>query len=213
MDNKQIQQIENRTTRYWFEDGLVDISVSMIFWLLALYFYLKVILPANSPLNAFLEAGFILFVVGGSFLTSRLVNTLKERITYPRTGYVAYQQDKHQKRSARIIAVIAVAAIVAIVTLLFALNQTEVAWMPAITGLLLGIATLVFIAPRIGLLRIYLLGLAALLLGPVITLLGFENIPGLALYYALAAAGLLLSGSLTLVNYLRSTQEQGGSDD
>lgn len=213
MDSDQLRQIEKRTIRYWFEDGLAEISVALVFLVLAVYFYLKIILPAASPLNVFLEVGFVLFIVGGSFLTSRVVSALKERLTYPRTGYVEYPQASGHKARARVFAVVAVAAVVAAVTLLFSIGTQEIAWMPVITGLLLGFVTLVFIAPRIGLLRIYLLGLAAMASGIAIALLGFENIPGLAVFYALAAAGLLLSGSLALVSYLRHNPLQGDHDE
>jgi hypothetical protein len=213
MDSKQIQQIEKRTTRYWFADGLAEMTVSFVFLVLALYFYLKLVVPVDSLLYPLLEMGFILFIVGGSFITSRIVNALKERLTYPRTGFVAYQQDRRGKSRSRIAAVFVVGVIVAAVTLLFTNNRTEFAWMPAITGLLLGLATLFFIAPRIGLVRIYLLGGAAVVVGVAISLLGFEDIPGLAWFYFLAGAGVLLSGGLTLIAYLRSNQLEGGDDD
>jgi hypothetical protein len=56
---------------------------------------------------------------------------------------------------------------------------------------------------RVGLLRFYLQSILSLLLGVGLSLARLETYQSLAIYYAVMGLVLILSGGLTLINYLR----------
>lgn len=191
-----------RTRQYWYEDGLTEVSFGVACLLLALFFYLQVIAPPESTLATLLNSGMVLVLIGIILLTRYLVNWAKARLTYPRTGFVAYQKSSGKQRWMAGGLAMLIGAIVAAMTI----NEpASLAWMPAVTGLLIGAAMLYF-AYRLGLLRFYLLSLAAILIGPGLSLAGIGNLPGLAWFYALFGLVFLVSGGLTLQSYLKRTE-------
>ena len=64
MMNEDIDHTIQRTRRYWYIDGLPDIVFGSILLLLALYFYMKTVLPPESTLANMLTVGFVLLIVG-----------------------------------------------------------------------------------------------------------------------------------------------------
>jgi hypothetical protein len=211
MFTNQIDQAARRTVRYWYIDGLNEISFGILCLILGAYFAADFAaergLPSGSGLHFALESSFVLIIVGGGLLLNRLVKMLKNRITYPRTGYVAYRQPSKGRR--RIIPAFIAAAMAVVVSLLFMNAPASLSWMPAITGV--GFAGVWFyLAYRIGLLRFYLLAGSELLIGTVLSFAGIGNTTGLSLFYGLTGLAVILSGAATLVRYLRSTS--GSSD-
>ncbi len=92
MYENEIRDMEKRTRRYFYDDGFVEIAVGILFLLLGGYFYASVALPAASSVKSWLDASLVLVIAAGVFLVGWLVRFLKHRITYPRTGYVAYKK-------------------------------------------------------------------------------------------------------------------------
>ncbi len=206
MDTKQLNSIQQRTVQYWYSDGLAEIAGSILFLLLSTYFWLMVYLPEQSPQRFILDISFVLIIFGGSFLTGKITNAAKLRITYSRTGFIQYQVDPKTKNRRRLLSLVFVSAIVAVTTILFFQVGADFNWMAAATGIVIGILTLGLLAPRIGLVRFYLYGILSAITGIIISLLGFENIFGLALFYSLAAFVLFVFGSFTLIRYLRANE-------
>jgi hypothetical protein len=191
-----------RTRQYWYEDGLTELAFGVACLLLALYFYLQVITSPESTLATLLNSSMVLIIVGIILLTRYLVNWLKARLTYPRTGFVSYQKSSGKQRWLAGGLAMLISAIVAAMML----NEpASLAWMPAVTGLLIGAAMLYF-AYRLGLLRFYLLSFAAILIGPGLSFAGIGNLPGLSWFYALFGLVFLVSGGLTLRSYLKRTE-------
>ena len=79
-----------RTIQYRFEDGIIELVMGMMFLLMGIYFYLTATME-NSQLAEVLTASFVLLFIGGWYLMQYLIRSLKERITFSRTGYVAYR--------------------------------------------------------------------------------------------------------------------------
>jgi hypothetical protein len=191
-----------RTRQYWYEDGLTELAFGVACLLLALYFYLQVITPVESMLSNMLNSGMVLFFIAVTLLIRYLVNQAKIRLTFPRTGYVSYPKSNGKQRWLAA----GLAMLIAVILGFMTVNEPgSLAWMPAVTGLLIG-AALLFFAYRLGLLRFYLLSLAAILIGPGLSLAGIGNLPGLAWFYALLGLVILISGGLTLRSYLNRTK-------
>ena len=188
-----------RTRQYWHVDGLAELVAGGIFILLGAYFFALATLPPSSLLNILLQAGFALIFIGSLLLGKRLVSALKARLTFPRTGFVAYRRANGRSRwiSAGLALIMA-----ALVAALVATAPASLAWMPAITGLVVAGVWLLF-ASRVGLPRFFLLAIASLSFGMGLSLARLGDIPGLAIYYPLMGFILLLSGGLTLRSYLK----------
>ena len=87
--NDNIDHVVQRTRQYWFSDGIVELSVGSLFLLLGVYFYLQSTLPTGSLLLVGFQVGFVFLLVGAMFLSRYLVDKLKSRFIFPRTGYVS----------------------------------------------------------------------------------------------------------------------------
>ena len=141
----------------------------------------------------------MLLLFGGIFLSRYLVNKLKTRLTIPRTGYVSY---KRASRKQRLVSIGVVCLIAGFNAVLFLITPISVAWIPAISGLIVGSLWLVS-AIRVGLLRFYLQSILAYMLGVILSLLSLEIYLGLAIFYGILGCVLVLSGGWTLAAYLR----------
>jgi hypothetical protein len=197
--NDDLNQVSQRTRQYWFIDGLAELSVGGTFIILGLYFYLQSILPSGSLILLTLQVGFVVLLFGVIFLSRYLVNIFKSGLTFPRTGYVSY---KRASKKQRIISVSITIIIASLNIALFLSTPLSLNWIPAITGLIVGIVWLI-LAVRVGLVRFYLQSILSLLLGVGLSLARLETYQSLAIYYAVMGIVLLISGGVTLAKYLR----------
>jgi hypothetical protein len=197
--NDNIDHLVQRTRQYWFSDGIVELSVGSLFLLLGVYFYLQSTLPTGSLLLVGFQVGFVFLLVGAIFLNRYLVDKLKSRFIFPRTGYVSYKRASKKQRLASIGIVCIIAGIN---TALFLTTPLSISWIPAVTGLIVGSLWLIS-AFRVGLLRFYLQSVLAFLLGVILSLSNLEIYLGLALFYGILGCVLVLSGGWTLAAYLR----------
>lgn len=195
-------QMEQRTRRYWYQDGLSEIIVGLLFLLLGGFFWLQACLPANSPAAILLSSGLVLVLVAGFFASRQAIRALKTRLVYPRSGYVAYRKPKRRRFWLNGLLAIIMAILV---SALFTYAKVTLTWIPAWTGIILGAIWLVT-ASRIGLLRFYILAGLSALIGSILTLSGIDEYPGLALFYALNGLAMLVSGSLIFWQYLHNIQ-------
>jgi len=197
----QMEAAPRRAVRYWFDDGLVEIGAGVLFLALAGLFALEGLAPADS-LGASLSAlGLPLVILGGMLLVGLAVRAAKERLTYPRTGYVAYPTAGPARRV--LAGVIGAGVSLAIVWLLAARPNLQLA-LGALQGVALAIVFLA-LSLRTGLVRLALVGFVALGGGLVATTFGLGASLGSALAFGAAGVAAVLSGALALSHYLRTT--------
>ena len=196
-----IAKIEKRTVQSFYDDGLFEVAFGLIFLVLGAYFFAETALPAGSALRAALSALFVLVIVSAGFIVNRVVRFLKRRITYPRTGYVAFKK-KETGPKRRLAAGIVGGIIGASLAVLYTLSPSFKALFPALNGLLFAVAVLL-IANRIGLVRFYALAAASAVIGVAVTAAGVGELKGISLYYGLFGAAVVISGLAALVVYLR----------
>lgn len=206
MNDKTVEQAEQRALQYWLIDGVAELVMGGFFVLLGLYFGVQAVLPEDSPIGSMLSPAMLLvFVIGG--LTARsLIRGLKERLTYPRTGYVAYRQPSNKRRWLTIALAFGMAMLV---SALFASAPASLAWIPALSGLLIG-AYWMYQGHRMGVLRFYALAALSAIAGTAITLAGVGETLGIPLFYIVLGLALTVSGGLTLWSYLRREPVQPG---
>jgi hypothetical protein len=198
-----LSDVEQRVKRYWYTDGIGELIGGGMFILLGIFFAAQQYFGENSTLGGLLQAGLVIFLIGGMFIGRWLIKELKARLTYPRTGYVEYHVDQHNINRRRIIAGV-VALLVAALTMIFArqvpsfLNITL-----ALTGIVVGLILIFAQGRGSGLERFYLLGGISFVLGLI---LAFSRLPegySLGLFYSLMGVCFIISGGLTLRRYLQ----------
>ena len=196
-----IEKIEKRTVQSFYEDGLFEIALGAVFLLLGGYFFAQTAAPKGSVLEDALSVLFILVIGSSAFLASRILRFFKRRITYPRTGYVTFKKKEPSPR--RRVATAVVAGIIgASLAALYSLSPSVKVLLPALNGLLLAIAVLLF-ANKVGLIRYYILAAVSAVIGFAVTAAGIGDIKGVSLYYGLFGAAAVLSGLAALFVYLK----------
>ena len=192
---------QQRINRYWYTDGLGEIIGGGMFIVLGMYFALQDFLGPNSVVSVFLQASLALLLIGGAFVGRRLINSLKTRLTYPRTGYVEYRASKKETKSRRLWAFL-VAFAVAALSIAFVGIFKAFDSMVAVTGFIVGMILVLLRAKSSGLVRFYFLAGVSIVLGFALSASGLSNGYSLGLYYGLMGVCFLISGGLTLTRYL-----------
>ena len=203
--NKSIKEIKLAAFRYWFEDGLSEIVVGTLFLLIGLLIQAEtLILPGSFLAGTSGLASFILVVVG-VWLARRVIRSLKERLTYPRTGYVDYHKGHPVPRVLTPVIGAFIAAI--LVWLIKTYPQTSPVWIPLFQGIVLAIFLLV-IGLRSGLVRFHILALITLLFSLGLSQLTNRETVTVGITFAAFGLGLTLSGLIALRRYLQGTRAQ-----
>jgi hypothetical protein len=198
------KEIEQKTRRYWYVDGLAEIFIGLLLAVTGLMVLAMELLPPGSWQRLTLVAGMMVIILGGAWLGGRMVKAVKARITYPRTGYVSYRKPSPQQRQRNFLIMIPIAAIWTTVVLIF--GKGLIAWVPLIEGLVLAI--LLWVAGN-GLLRFYLLAGLSLAVGGILAYLRIGENVGQMTFNSIMGLSLAVSGTLTLIHYLRQTSTQG----
>ena len=196
-----------RAQRFWYLDGLTEIVAGIVQLLMSAW--LLVSAPGNSTSSWFLPAAvsYILLLVALAICAPRIMATLRERITYPRSGYVDHGESQ-RKRS--IVVALVVALLSTVVGLLARRYAGDAAawdaarwiqWLPAGIGLVTG-ALSVYVGVRQGLPRFYLVGAVAIILGVAMSI-EYPLRLATVIYLAGIGCALLSSGGFTLWKYLR----------
>jgi hypothetical protein len=199
--NEDLKTIQKRTTQYWYSDGLYELAFGTLCLVLALYFLAQELLPKDNLLYPILISSFVIIILGSGFLLARMINIIKTRLTYPRTGYVAYHSKPKRKRW---ISALLGMCIAFLMSILVVKDLISLSMLPVITGLVFALVMLL-LGFRTGLARFPLIGLIALLIGGALSLLGIGDNLGLCVFYGCIGLTFVLSGGCTLRSYLIKT--------
>jgi len=201
MEDKMLD-VEGRVKRYWYSDGIAELSIGGMFILLGLYFGIQGYFGEESTVAVILQVSMVLVMVGGILGTNWLVNNLKARLTYPRTGYVEYRaHDKDANRRRYVVVGVALSIAVASIVLINFIHGLDS--MVLATGILIGVVFIVLRGKSSGVTRFYYLGGISLILGIGLSFDNLSQAYNLALFYGLLGVSILVSGILMLRRYLR----------
>jgi hypothetical protein len=211
-----VDNIIRRTQRYWYIDGLAEITVGLIFVVLNLFFLANAwFIPALARGGAFnpvlATSGLLAVTALVIWLFRQALQAVKTRLTYPRTGYVASPrrwQGSFWQRYGLMAWLLLVSLSLFVSTFH---SRTPPAWEPLVIGAAAGL-TVLFLGYRFRLARFALLACALVLIGALLTYIN----PGEPLAEILSATAdgicFIISGGVTLIHYLRSTQPATGAD-
>jgi hypothetical protein len=210
MQRDPVREAAKRAERYWYEDGIWEIGFGLLNLVLGA-FYLLVHFESqawNGPLMIIPLLLQVAIIMGAGWLVRRVVTHLKERITYPRTGYVAYRKATPLGRVKRVVLIGIIAVVVSALVGAVAASDGQKSFVPLVVGTLLA-GVMVYLGYRFGLARMY--GLAVLLvgLGAGIYYAGLNNEMGSAVFFGGFGVLLLITGGITLLIYLGRTHPAG----
>lgn len=204
MHKDTIDELVRKTQRAWYEDGIWEIAFGAGLLLFSLYFWLVVWFDLITRLNMLLplvQVGAILL----AFLPVRwLMARLKERFTYPRTGYVTYRRESGASRLRRGVLAGLISVCVALLVVLIGISGQAEARVPVLVGAAFG-AMAVYLALRFRLLRFGALGVLGLAAGALVGLARFSSDMGVAVLMSVFGGMFALSGLITLLIFLRRT--------
>lgn len=201
MDNDDMKQVEKRVRRYWYTDGIAELASGGMFLLLGLYFGVLGYFEEGSLVSVILQVSMVLVMVGGAFGVRWLVNTLKSRLTYPRTGYVEYRvNEKDAKMRRYVVMAVAMSFAIASIVLIDFIRGLES--MVLFTGVIVGVIFIALRGKSSGLTRFYLLGGLSIVLGITLAFSKLSQVYSLSLFYGLLGIGILISGALVMRQYL-----------
>jgi hypothetical protein len=195
MDNK-LKKSGQRAVQYWFVDGLAELSGGMICLLLAGLFYLLTRLPWTPLTNLV----FFLVAFGGAYGIRWVVLRIKERSTFPRTGYVA-PKSAREDRVGLAAAIVFTALLMVLMLFLVMQGPHSVVWTPAIGGLILGFI-FGWAGYQTGLWRLNYLAAFCLVAGFGLSISSFGDLAGAAVLMVLTSLALFVFGGLTRWTYL-----------
>lgn len=201
MENNEIKQVERRVKRYWYADGIAELASGSLFVLLGLYFGIQGYFGEGSLLSVILQVSLALLMIAGAFGVRWLVNTLKARLTYPRTGYVEYRVNERDAKVRRYM-VAGMAMIIAIASIVLIDYIRGLDSIVLVTGLLVAVIFVALRGKSSGITRFYALGGLSLVLGVGLSFSGLSQAYNLALFYGLLGLAIVLSGGLVLRRYL-----------
>jgi hypothetical protein len=207
-----LSDVERRVKRYWYTDGIGELTGGGMFILMGVYFALQGFLGQNSTLGALLQASLILVMIGGIYVSRRLINTLKTRVTYPRTGYVEYQVDERNMKWRRI-GVAFLAFTISALTMLFVRLFHSFDSIVLVTGVAVALILVFLRAKSAGVARFYVLGAVSLILGLALSVSQLPNAYSLGLFYGMMGLSFMISGGLTLRRYLEENHLPAESQD
>jgi hypothetical protein len=197
-----LKEPQLRARQYFYVDGSFEFGFGLLSLLLAGYLYVET--HVHGWLSAIVDVSLVLVMIGGGVLVNRLTRKLKERVTYPRTGYISYRRERKPKQVRRAMISIVTGGLIAALatTLVAAPHRPNIAVMPVFSGILFGLI-LAIIGWRSAIQRFYLLAVLSAAVGIALSFSGLGDYPGLVAYYAATAVILLFTGACVLRSYLR----------
>lgn len=194
--NNQIRQIMQRTMRYYYDDGLVEITLGLLFTLISLAVLAMLFAPLGPAYAIGISFGLMVLIFVGVFAVRWLVATLKERITYERTGYVQYKNETTKVGRWLML----LPTVFVVITALFLPE-----WMNAMSVMEGALLFLVFfyMGVRVHMRRMIGLAILNLIVGIAAAWQRLGDVQGTAAVFVACGLALLLTGSWTLRAYLK----------
>jgi len=201
------QHALNRAYAHWLKDGLFEVGLGILFTGVGTLRAFIHFAGEKTAAYYWLAAALLVFMLGFGFAFKRIGEALKERISYPRTGYTAFKpRTINRKRILTLLVLLILGgALGAMLGILASQpDQQSTGMLVPICFGIVGAMIFSFIAQRIEVRRFYYLAAISILLGLAIGALGNGVVLGVSFFYLGIGIVLIVTGGVTLVQYLRN---------
>jgi len=199
----------NRAYAHWLKDGIFEIGIGILFAGVGTLRAIIHFAGEKSAAYYWLLGGLLVFMIGVAWGGKRFGEALKARITYPRTGFMAFKPRTYNYKSILVLFIFAGVLGGVVGVLATQPNQQEIGGIVPITQGIIGAMIFAYTAQRVELKRLYYLAVFSLGIGLVIGVLGIGVVLGLSFFYLSIGLALVVSGCVALVKYLRSHEPVG----
>jgi hypothetical protein len=201
---EQIQNIQKQTFRYYYEDGLVELAVGILFTIIGLDTFVISSSAPGSPLAITAWVLLPILTIGGIIGVQNFVKVIKERHVHPRTGYIEYSPKPRRSRWL-------VSGIVLALTISFLLLPYDWLQRGSVTGGMILFVILATIGISVSLKRLIWVGAFSMVLGTLFAFLPITDNASLAATFFAVGPVLILIGSLAFRAYLANNPLTGES--
>lgn len=212
MTHDPMMDITRRTERYWYQDGIWELSFGLVNAILGAFYLLVAQRDWTGPMALVLLVIQAVVIIGTFVLINRGVKTLKERITYPRTGYVAYRRPATRTRIKRALLSALLGISIAILVGAAATARLTPNRVPLVASIIMA-AALIYLGFRFSLLRLYLTAGLTIVIGYAVSLSSLSETYSTAAYFGGFGLLMIVSGGITMFRYVHNTSPASGSDD
>jgi hypothetical protein len=204
MEDK-LKTAQRRAAQYWFVDGLAEISGGIICLMLAIYFATLQLLPETVLVDLI---SFVI-IIGVTFGVRSLMERLRSKVTYPKTGYVA-PKGAWDGRKLLIITIIFAIFILTLQVYLIFIKDSSLGFTAFIGGFIFAfVFAMTGFQTRLG--RFIYLAIGCMALSLALTFLGLGNFWGAAMLSLIVSLILFAYGSLTRQDFLRQLKANAES--
>jgi hypothetical protein len=198
--NNRIDAAIKRTRAYWFNDGLVEITMGFLFLLSGGYVLLQGVV--SNSLSRILSLFFPILLIGGVYVGRKVLSSYKERIIYPRTGYVDNPKPIRRRGCVSTILIM----IVLFTSIWYMIEAPPITpAVPLVFGISMGLFWIVIGFLGGGIKRMYAMGIVSILLGILQVEIWNEYDTGSAFYLFLMGGVMIVSGGIAFRNYLKKS--------
>lgn len=196
---REIQQIIRKTQREWYADGIWEMGFGVAILLIALFYWVSDWLKLEQYLGLGLPVVQLLFFVAAFLGVRWFVAGLKERVAFPRTGYVVFRRLQPRLWWRRIALGAGVGIAVGGLQVIFVGEGSKsVAWVGLVFALVM-----VFLSLRFGVGRFFLVGLATFGLGMGAAVFIPDEWAGMAALFTAFGVLNLISGLVSMFRFVR----------
>jgi hypothetical protein len=201
-----IDNIIHRTQRYWYVDGLAEITVGLFFVVLSGYFLAQARIKSVSSDPILADFGLLAAILLVLWFFLYAFRAVKARLTYSRTGYVASPRRQVGLRWQRVGLAAWMLTVGLSLTFLAYHSHGAPSWMPLLLGVVVGL-TLLYLSFRFQLRRFTFLACALVLVGAIVAFLNLGGTRAEILSSAADGLCFIISGGVALVGYLRRSRQ------
>ena len=196
-----VKSLQKKALQYWWIDGLAELAFALEMIIISLYFVLLQQIHSASWTVIAASVGMPLVFLVTFFSAGKLVLYVKEKITFPRTGYVRYPKRKAVSRKRRIIVGAVIGFITAVtVNLSRAFLGENAQWIVTTLIMMMG---MVYIGYLVGVYRYYVLGIFTFFWGIAMIWIPIPNGYEYACLFGAMGLFYLVSGGVVLMRYLK----------
>ncbi len=203
IEKLDIENIIRNTRKYWYIDGLSEIAGGLVIFLTGLTYWLVYSMADSSSKNFLLILVPPVVILLGASQVRKYLPQIKEKLTYPRSGYLTFKKPNQNIRVKRAVFAGLISAVIGALVVMI-LNGLPQRFIPLFSSFFLTLFS-VYIGYQVAVPRFYWTGFLIFMLGGIISWIN----PTGGLPYMLLFSGMgiiwIISGLITLILYLRNT--------